>query len=101
VGKWATYQRRGGGGQASAPLPIPDLVNASEGNVEWSVVGVTPDLALLQHGPTDSGPWSLDLNPPWADGSADVTFVGDWYRVTGTDSFGNPVTQPSASVLVT
>lgn len=95
MGKWATYQRRGGGAQNAIALPIPILGSDLSGNIMWSVVLVVPDTAQVEQSADGSTGWSIEASPAWSDLNYAVLQPGTFYRVIGLDSGNNPVTQYS------
>jgi hypothetical protein len=98
MGKWATYRKRGGGGQPVtdvAELPTVELSLADPTNLAW----------VLSSGP-DPTNWRIFLDltvvdiVPGVDRGYDTSGTSGSWTVQGFDGVGNPTTQMSNAVVL-
>src|SRR4051812_25247283 len=98
MGKWATYQRRGGG----VVPPANSAVLSWDGgtNLLWTWSGTDPDTWEIDQAPSATGPWSSWDSVAGTQRSDSNPDTGFWYSVIGLDSLSNPVTDRSNAVEV-
>ncbi len=100
MGKWATYQRRGGGPGAVIALPVPVATQNGFGDLSWSVAGVVPTFAQVEVDVTLMGAWAIENTVAWTAFPYSVENPGANYRVVGINASSVPVTQNSNVINV-
>lgn len=98
MGKWATYQKRGG--TRTTPAETPILSFNGTDTILWTWGSADPVQWSIETAGTSSGPWTSDDQVSGSDRSYDQLTNGRWYTVIGIDGSGNPVTPRSNAVNV-
>ena len=93
MGKWATYQKRGG--LTIPPVDAPVLRGTSDTELAWEWSGGDPDHWNIYNGPGPTGPWVLFDFAPGTDRSWAGGIASTWYVIIGVDGSDNPVTPQS------
>lgn len=100
MGKWATYQKRGGGGEQTSVLNAPVLSDDGSSNLLWTWTIPDPDHWDVEFSGTGTPPFALSEQDP---GSARGTGpVGGalFYRIIGRDALEVAVTAYSNVVAI-
>lgn len=98
MGKWATYQRRGG--TRTTPVETPVLSAVDPDDLSWVYASPDPDGWQVDSANSPTGPWTLDTTETGDRRTSDDHTTGLWYSVFGVDTLGNPVTPRSNAVLL-
>ena len=92
MGKWSTYQLRGGSAASPANYPAPVLTVLGEPDISWTYGGTDPDHWSIETSASEFGPFAEVATQPGASRSDSHTSAHDWVRIIGLDGLNAPLT---------